>query len=156
MPHQAGQAPDDQPAPAASRARWPGREAKLTFTVETGAPGTPMAVVHVHGPLDYATSARLETEIEQLWERVSGGYLVLDLQQVTFCDSTGLSRLIGAFADAQQRQTTLLLAALPLFLHRTLELTGLTAFLLVRDSLAQALAEATAHGAHTDDQQSSS
>ncbi|MFF4989770.1 STAS domain-containing protein [Streptosporangium saharense] len=112
-----------------------------------------MAVVHVHGPLDYATSARLETEIDQLWERVSGGYLVLDLQQVTFCDSTGLSRLITAFADARQRQTTLLLAALPLFLHRTLELTGLTPFLPVRESLAQALSEAKAHCAHTDGQQ---
>ncbi|GAB2488469.1 hypothetical protein GCM10027187_64620 [Streptosporangium sandarakinum] len=153
MPHQAGQTSDDHSAPAADRARWPGREAKLTFTVETGAFGTPMAVVHVHGPLDYGTSVRLETGIERLWERVSGGYLVLDLRQVTFCDSTGLSRLITAFTDAQRRQVALLLAALPPFLCRTLELTGLTPFLPIRDSLAQALAEAKAHSGHTGGQQ---
>ncbi|MFF4991330.1 STAS domain-containing protein [Streptosporangium saharense] len=121
-------------------------QAQRTFTVETGEGGTP-TVVRVRGALDYDTAPVLGAVIDGLWEGLDGGHLVLDLAEMTFCDSVGLSRLITTFTDSQRRGVTLLLAAPKPFLRHVMELTGLSRILPVRDTLDQALAEAREHHA---------
>jgi anti-anti-sigma factor len=50
-------------------------------------------VLRVHGELDINTADQLRRVVAP--QLAAGGRLVLDLSQVTFCDSTGLAVLVG-------------------------------------------------------------
>nr|WP_269324005.1 STAS domain-containing protein [Streptosporangium roseum] len=67
-----------------------------------------------------------------MWDFLSGGHLVLDLSPMTFCDSSGLSRIITVFHQCRERGVNLLLAAPPPSLRRILALTGLDRVLQIR------------------------
>ena len=97
--------------------------AQLTVTQErTGRDVTLL----VTGEIDMSTSGRL-------FDAVSGALalrpsrLVLDVGAVTFCDSQGLSVLIGLNRDAQAVSTRLVLSHVGDFLARLLDITGLHA-----------------------------
>jgi anti-anti-sigma factor len=50
-------------------------------------------VLRIHGELDIGTAEQLRRAAAPFL--AAGGRLVLDLSQVTFCDSTGLAVLVG-------------------------------------------------------------
>ena len=60
------------------------------------------AVLSLRGELDLASAPLLQTEIENS-EIASASMLVLDLEELTFIDSTGLRVLLTAYEHAQQR-----------------------------------------------------
>lgn len=129
----------DQAGQAGQSGRAEGTD-EVVFPVEYGEPGR-WAVVHVHGPLDYYTASVLDATVARLWDFLAGGHLVLDLSPMTFCDSSGLSRIITVFHQCRERGVNLLLAVPPPSLRRILALTGLDRVLQIRDSLHQVLAE---------------
>ncbi|MFD9302963.1 STAS domain-containing protein [Streptomyces sp. NPDC060048] len=100
-----------------------------------------LALAHVAGELDIATAPHLRTQALALIEK---GYrhLILDLQAVTFCDSSGFNALVGIFRCAKAAGGTLVLAAVPDRLQRLLHLTGLDSLLPAHPTAAHAL---TAH-----------
>ncbi|WP_162466571.1 anti-sigma factor antagonist [Streptomyces taklimakanensis] len=94
----------------------------LRITVErTHGPATLVAVA---GELDYHTSPRLRSDALALIEG-DRPHLVLDLSGVSFCDSSGLSVLIGLWNRAQAIGGSLVLCSVPERLMRLIRMTGL-------------------------------
>lgn len=63
---------------------------------------------------------------------------MLDLTDVSFCDSAGLNVLLGARREAEKAEVVLVLACVPHKLHRILEMTGADQFLRVFCAIADA------------------
>ncbi|GAA2980671.1 STAS domain-containing protein [Streptomyces fulvorobeus] len=107
-----------------------------------------LAVEHTHGSLTVTTvtgeiSFRTAPHLRARGlELIGQGHhqLVLDLSDVGFCDSAGLSALIGIWHAAQGAGGTLALAAVPDRLMRVLTLTGLHTVLPAYATVADALA----------------
>jgi anti-sigma B factor antagonist len=82
------------------------------------------AVLAVRGELDLASSPRLEAELE----RVSGSepsLVIVDLRELEFMDSTGLSVLVKAHQRAEDAGSRFGLVNGPPQVQRLLNLTGI-------------------------------
>ncbi|GAB2622598.1 hypothetical protein GCM10027168_63200 [Streptomyces capparidis] len=101
--------------------------------------GGSVAVVAVAGDVDLHTSPDLRAAAAELVE-TGRHHLVLDLSEVDFFDSSGLSTLVGIWKVVQARGGSLKLAAVPDRLQRMLALTGLAAYMPVHPTTAAALA----------------
>ncbi|MGW7342814.1 STAS domain-containing protein [Streptomyces sp. NPDC054854] len=101
-----------------------------------------LALAHIAGELDIATAPHLRTQALALIEQ-GHRHLILDLGDVTFCDSSGFSALVGIFRCAKTADGTLVLAAVPDRLERMLDLTGLSTLLPAHPTAAHALAAHT-------------
>src|SRR5438046_511829 len=86
-------------------------------------PGSDTTVVSLHGQLDIDTSSVLGDVLTQL-HRQAVHRIVVDLADVSFCDSTGLSALLVAFHPARATGGYLRLAGPSPFLLRLLTVTG--------------------------------
>jgi anti-sigma B factor antagonist len=80
-------------------------------------------VLAVAGELDLATAARLADTVDAEL-RGSPGRIVVDLAEVTFCDSLGLGTLIVLSRTAQNQNTFLQLRNLRPFFRKMLDITG--------------------------------
>jgi anti-sigma B factor antagonist len=80
-------------------------------------------VIAVSGELDLASSPMLEERIAQAFASPSP-LLILDLRELEFMDSTGLSVLIRAHQTAQEADRKLYLVKGPPQVQRLLSLTG--------------------------------
>lgn len=109
----------------------------LRFTVERL--DGPVALAAVTGEIDYHSSPRLRSEAQALAE---GGHphLVLDVSGVTFCDSSGLSVLIGLWHHTRAAGGSLFLCAVPEPLMRLVRMTGLAGLLPTAPDAADCLA----------------
>ncbi|WP_461010045.1 STAS domain-containing protein [Streptomyces capparidis] len=101
-----------------------------------------LAVAAVAGDVTLHTAPALRSRALELIEE-GRAHLVLDLGGVEFCDSAGLSALIGVWHAARNAGGSLVLAAVPQRLSRMLALTGVDTLLPVHPTASQALA---AHG----------
>jgi anti-sigma B factor antagonist len=95
----------------------------------------------LHGSLDLATSPSLRAALLDATER-DGGQVVVDLTQLEFLDSTGLSALIGAHKRALENDSSLRLVVKEGQILRLLRITGLLEVLVVYRGLDDALAGA--------------
>ncbi|TFE48607.1 anti-sigma factor antagonist [Streptomyces sp. ICN441] len=119
--------------------------ATLHLTVHHPRPG--LAIATVAGDMDTRTADTLRREASGIIEQ-GCPHLVLDLAQVGFCDSAGLSALIGLWHATQALGGALGLADVPDRLMRMLVLTGVDAVLPVHATAAEALTTMT-HGPST-------
>lgn len=87
----------------------------------------PRTTVHVDGELDLETGPRLRNELVTELGQLTGegAELVLDLADVTFCDSSGLQALLATLRRARLLDRPLTLVVTPGGrLERFLELAG--------------------------------
>ncbi|MEU6530206.1 STAS domain-containing protein [Streptomyces sp. NPDC046928] len=124
----------------------------LQLTVQHPRPGLAIAVVA--GDVDTRTADTLRREASEVIEQ-GCPHLVLDLSQVGFWDSAGLSALIGLWHAAQAVSGALRLAAVPDRLMRMLVLTGVDAVLPVHATAAEAVTAMTAGQSTSADMQGS-
>ncbi|MFC4337080.1 STAS domain-containing protein [Salininema proteolyticum] len=89
-------------------------------------------VVAVSGELDLQTKDILKDEVETA---LSGGThrLVLDLEGVTFCDSTGLGTLVVLNRTATKARAVMILTGVGDFLRRLLNVTGTSDHFIIRN-----------------------
>ncbi|MEU9497141.1 STAS domain-containing protein [Streptomyces sp. NPDC048196] len=101
------------------------------------------AMVAVRGELDTDTGIALH---HQLANQLAHGrrYLVLDLREVPFMDSSGLNVIIRAHNDTRQVGGSVHLAAVSPTVRRLLDLTGISYTTPVRDTPEEALFELAA------------
>ncbi|WIY00613.1 STAS domain-containing protein [Amycolatopsis mongoliensis] len=111
------------------------------FSTSTASAGTG-PILTVRGELDVATAPQLRTRIGELTLE-AGQLLVVDLEGVTFCDSSGISTLIAARNVAEAAEAKVALVAVPTRLTRTLALTGLADFFPTYPTAGDAI---SAHG----------
>jgi anti-sigma B factor antagonist len=95
------------------------------------------AVVSLRGELDLAGESALRERLRTACEE-SDGHVVLDLSEMTFIDSTGLSILVEYHAKTQAAGGRLILLAPRPAVVRIFDVTGLGERLTIRDSLEQA------------------
>jgi anti-sigma B factor antagonist len=81
-------------------------------------------VIHVTGELDMSTTSQLADTVNAEL-RQCPGRLVLDLADLTFCDSLGLGTLIVLSRSAQTQQKFLVLRNPSEFFTHMLDITGL-------------------------------
>ncbi|MEV2239768.1 STAS domain-containing protein [Micromonospora sp. NPDC049891] len=98
----------------------------LSMSVDRSDPDTP--VILVVGDLAYTTAAPLRAEIDRAMS-TDPTVLVLDFDGLHFIDSTGLSVIVHAWREGQQRGVRLRLRAVPRFLETILDMTGVTGLL---------------------------
>jgi anti-anti-sigma factor len=90
-------------------------------------------VVGVTGELDLASSPGLEQELEKL--AASGaGLVIVDLRELEFMDSTGLSVLVRAHQQATESGQRFAVVRGPQQVQRLLSLTGVADRLTLVDS----------------------
>lgn len=105
-------------------------------SVETTASGRCL-VAKVSGAMDFQTGPVLRARFSELIAQ-GDRCIVLDLSGVTFCDSAGLSVLIGAWQQPEAGGTGLVLACVPKSLRLILRTTALDRVLRVFDTVADA------------------
>ncbi|MCP9963359.1 STAS domain-containing protein [Streptomyces somaliensis] len=93
----------------------------LTITERNAAAGP---VLEVSGDLDYAHAAALRQRVERLVLQ-PGERLVIDLANLDFCDSTGITALLAARQHALAAGGDIALAAVPANTLRVLTIVGL-------------------------------
>ncbi|MFI1757989.1 STAS domain-containing protein [Streptomyces sp. NPDC020571] len=100
----------------------------LHLTVQHPHPG--LAIATIVGDVDMQTAPALRSGALEI---IQQGHprLVLDLAQVGFCDSAGLSAIIGIWHAAQEAGGSLSLATVPDRLMRMLSMTGVDSLLPV-------------------------
>lgn len=81
-------------------------------------------IVHLSGEIDIFTSAALRRQLLNTLRR-STSLLVIDLSEVSFCDSSGLAVLVGIQRRARPMGITLTLTGPRPFMSRLLHVTGL-------------------------------
>jgi anti-anti-sigma factor len=94
---------------------------------ESGAP-----LLAVSGELDLAATPTLEQELARVRER-GPELIIIDLRELEFMDSTGLSVLIRAHQDAQQSGYRLGIVNGSRQIRRLLTLTGVADRLIIVD-----------------------
>ncbi|XVQ11236.1 STAS domain-containing protein [Spirillospora sp. CA-255316] len=95
------------------------------------------AVVRVRGEIDVVSREPFEASMSEALE--AGGPMVVDMRQVTFCDSTGLNAIVTANKRAIERGTAIALVALPPRVRRVFRITAVDEFIPIYDTLREAI-----------------
>ena len=93
----------------------------LTIIARDSATGR---VLEIIGDLDYATAPKLRKAVDDL-TLTAGELLVLDLAELDYCDSSGISALLSARSLAIEEGSGIALAAVPANMLRILGIVGL-------------------------------
>ncbi|XVQ09463.1 STAS domain-containing protein [Spirillospora sp. CA-255316] len=96
-------------------------------------------VVHVEGEIDYTTAGLLRETVRTAAEPISPPRVVLDFDQVTFCDSSGLGTLVAIWKGTRASGGDLLVARPPGIFRRMLQRTGLERHITITPTLDAAL-----------------
>jgi anti-sigma B factor antagonist len=97
------------------------------------------AVLHVHGEIDVLTADVLRERAASAAAPFARPRLVLDLDRVSFCDSSGLNALIAIWKAARSRRGDMVVARPPEVCRRILARTGLDQHIGVSPTVAHAL-----------------
>ena len=89
------------------------------------------AVVKLAGEIDMSTVQRLSKVVGDMLANEPPPRVVLDLSEVTFCDSQGLGTLVVLSRKAGLVQSHLVLTNVGDFLLRVLDITGLRGALMI-------------------------
>ena len=82
------------------------------------------SVIHLQGDLDLHSNAEVRSAVEPFLED-RGAEVYLDLQEVTFLDSSGLGTLVGLQKRANRNQSRMMLCGLSPQLDKIFEVTNL-------------------------------
>lgn len=109
------------------------------FAVTETSPAPGRAVFAVAGELDLATCGPLASALDDALRRAPAPAILVDLSELEFCDSSGLTTLLRAVRQAEMRRIELALTRPPEPAWRTFELSALDEVLpFVEDAAAMA------------------
>jgi anti-anti-sigma factor len=109
------------------------------FAIETLSAPDGVLLLRLEGELDVATTPRFRTEVERGLEAGKQA-VVIDMEEVTFMDSSMLKELLRAHSELSPRGGVLVLAAVHPTVRRLLELTRTSELLRLADTREEALA----------------
>jgi anti-sigma B factor antagonist len=97
--------------------------------------------VRVAGDVDMQTAPQLQQALNETFERMKGGRVVVDLADVTFFGSLGLAVLAEAAAQADQHSCQLrIVVGINTTVRRSIEVTGLDQVLVLCVNVVEAVA----------------
>jgi anti-sigma B factor antagonist len=97
-------------------------------------------VIAVRGELDLASSPALQEELDRV-SASDAEMLIIDLRELDFMDSTGLSVLVRAHQRAEEQGRQLAVVKGPQQVQRLLSLTGVSDRMTVVDNPEELLTE---------------
>lgn len=98
-------------------------------------------IVRCQGELDLHTAIQFREEVEAYLQRYKTiCNLILNLDGVSFVDSSGLGVILGRYKEIRQRGGQMILVHLQPQVHRVFELSGLFKIMTLRRSEEEALA----------------
>jgi anti-anti-sigma factor len=115
----------------------PARQSAHGVTIGTRQAGPDTVVVHISGEIDMVSAPAFAQGIDDAL--ADAARVVLDLTEVTFMSSAGITVLLTRTADAADRRIRLPIVADGAPVIRPLQLTGLDAQLDLHTTLADAL-----------------
>ncbi len=99
-------------------------------------------IVHAHGQIDHATADLLTHGVMNAARDFPQPHVVLDLSQVTFCDSSGLGAFVTLWKALRARRGILVLADPRPLCRLILRRTGIDRYVTVASTLTQAVDQA--------------
>jgi anti-anti-sigma factor len=121
----------------ATALRVSGAEPPWYLGVETRRTAAGAAVCRLTGDLDLGSSAPVRTALEAALES-GASPLIVDLERVQFCDSSGLNLLLQVRLAAQAAGVSLRLAGLTDSVARVFEITGAAGVFSIHASAEEA------------------
>jgi anti-sigma B factor antagonist len=100
-------------------------------------------LVHVDGEIDQVTADLLREHVISAGLSACPPRLVLDLDRVTFCDSSGLGALVAIWKAVRAHHGDVVIARAPGICRRILQRTGLDQYLRTIPTLDHAIAHLT-------------
>ncbi|AQZ66173.1 Anti-sigma F factor antagonist (spoIIAA-2); Anti-sigma B factor antagonist RsbV [[Actinomadura] parvosata subsp. kistnae] len=97
---------------------------KSTLSVTSGLSRNAI-IIRLEGELDVNALPTLREHLQRIWELPAKSFLILDLGEVSFCDSMGMNELIDIMHRCEARGTRLLLGGVQGVMARVLSITGL-------------------------------
>ncbi|WP_043616184.1 STAS domain-containing protein [Nonomuraea candida] len=82
-------------------------------------------IIRLEGELDVNALPILREHLQRIWELPPKPFLILDLGEVSFCDSMGMNELVEIMQFCESRETRLLLGGVQGVMARVLSITGL-------------------------------
>jgi len=131
--------PDEfSPGDPGSAPSWTGPGDRLHSSVEHH---DRVTIIHVHGEIDFITAGGFRDHVVGTALARTPPYVVLDLDRVTFCDSSGLSALIVIWKATRAGRGGLVVARPPELCRRILQRTGLDERIGISPTLQHAVAQ---------------
>ncbi len=103
-----------------------------------------LRIVALHGEIDAFTAPSLRDDLRRLVEEEGALCVVVDLEAVTFLDSSALGALVGVFRRLRERDGQLRIVEPRAAASRIFELTGLDAVLDLYPDRESAISAASA------------
>ncbi len=97
-------------------------------------------VVRVRGELDHHSAARVRQAVDSLLARGVARNLVLNLQGLSFMDSSGVGVILGRYRLVREKGGRMALCRVPEAVRRVLHISGVPKVIPVEESEEQALA----------------
>ena len=94
-------------------------------------------VASVAGELDCDSSPDLENAITDVVATHRSASLIMDLDQLTFCDSTGIRTLLCLWQQARQRNTRMSISRASPSVQRVLVITGVVSVFGLQTSASE-------------------
>lgn len=82
-------------------------------------------ITRLEGELDVDAVPLLREHLRRAWEQPATPFMIMDLREVAFCDSVGMSELVTVLQRCERRGTRLLLGGVQGVVSRVLSITGL-------------------------------
>lgn len=96
--------------------------------------------VRLNGELDHHTAIELRKEVEDCLNKNSINHIVLNLEQLTFMDSSGLGVILGRYKQIRDRGE-MILCHVPLSISRIMEMAGLYKIIQVENTESAAFSK---------------
>lgn len=96
--------------------------------------------IAINGRLDAATSPVAEESIKKIME-ADENRLLFDFSNLEYLSSGGLRVILGAAKEIRRREGKVVLAALKPYVYEIFEVSGFTAMIPIKDSVAEGLKE---------------
>ncbi|MBG0832219.1 anti-sigma factor antagonist [Planomonospora sp. ID67723] len=110
------------------------------FSASVGLRGD-VVIVRLSGELDMSTAPRLSLQISEATRLISPPRLVIDVQHLEFCDSSGLNLMVKTVHEVERAGGRLLLSGVRERFARLLRVTGLGRTLQAHPTIETAVAE---------------
>lgn len=96
-------------------------------------------LVRLNGELDHHTSEELKTKIELELEKNNIKHLVLNLEALSFMDSSGIGVILGRYKQIKQRHGEVIVCSISPQVKRLFEMSGLFKIIRLEENEENAL-----------------
>lgn len=96
-------------------------------------------IIRLVGELDHHTADMVRSQVEEKIESEGIRHILLNLEELSFMDSSGLGVILGRYKHISQLGGKMIICAISSSVYRLFELSGMFKILKVVDSEEQAL-----------------